>query len=86
MEEIELLKQINNKLSYNKDFLTLQEACSYLGMSKSKIYKLTSNRVIPHYKVENKLMFNKKELNDWIKDYKVMAEKTIEEIAMEKLG
>jgi excisionase family DNA binding protein len=47
--------------------LTLEEAASYLRLSKSYIYKLTSSGMIPHYKPEGKLIyFEKAELDEWI--------------------
>jgi excisionase family DNA binding protein len=54
--------------------LTLEEAASYLRLSKSYIYKLTSSGTIPHYKPEGKLIyFEKSELDDWLFRNRVSA-------------
>ena len=46
--------------------LTTTEASVYLGVSESYIYKLTSSKLIPHYKPNGKLVyFNRKELCEW---------------------
>ena len=50
-----------------KDFLTLNDAAVYIGISKSYLYKLTSTRKIPFYRPETKLIFFKRsELDAWI--------------------
>ena len=51
----------------NKDVMNLDEACIYLGVSKSYLYKLTSSNGIPHYKPSKKLIFFKRtELEEWV--------------------
>lgn len=51
------LKTINKKLdkllqsqSRKAAPLTVSEACQYLKVTKSTLYKMTANRVIPYYK------------------------------------
>ena len=58
----------NKKLLYilQKDILTLAEACLYLGVKSSFMYKLTSKRLIPHSVPNGKLIyFVRSELNEW---------------------
>lgn len=43
-----------------KEVLTLAEASRYTGLSKSFLYKLTSKRQIPYYKLGAKLIFFKR--------------------------
>lgn len=51
----------------NKEVLTAEEAASYLGISKSYLYKLTMRRAIPHFKPEGKLVyFRRNELEAWL--------------------
>lgn len=51
----------------NKTMLTAEEAASYLGISKSYLYKLTMRRCIPFYKPEGKLVyFRRDELEVWL--------------------
>lgn len=50
-----------------KEILSLQEACIYLCISQSHMYKLTSTRKIPHYSPLGKLIYFKRtELNEWV--------------------
>lgn len=68
----EIISILKTKNLQEKKFLTLEEACIYLGQSKSSIYKLTSNKQIPYY-VPNgkKIYFKTTELNDWVTCNKV---------------
>ena len=48
--------------------LTLKEAAKFLNLSQSHIYKLTSERKIPHFKPSGKkIYFDKSELVQWLK-------------------
>lgn len=50
-----------------KDVLTLSEACAYLNMSASHLYKLTSQKQIPHFCPQGKkLYFQREELDQWL--------------------
>ena len=53
-----------------KEILTFREACTYTGISKSKMYKLTSAKQIPHYKTIG-LHFDRKELDEWVRAHRV---------------
>ena len=61
--------EIANKMLYllQKEILTFEEACIYLGRSASFMYKLTSGRLIPYYVPNGKLIYFKKtELDEWV--------------------
>ena len=60
-----------------KTVLDITEASQFTGISKGQIYRLTSERRIPHYKRNNKLHFKKTELENWMLQNKV---ETIDEI------
>ena len=48
--------------------LTLPEAAKFLNLSQSHLYKLTSERKIPHFKPSGKkIYFDKSELIQWLK-------------------
>jgi excisionase family DNA binding protein len=68
MEHIkEVLDRILEHQYLQKEVLSFEEACSYCGISKSKMYKHTSSNNIPYYKPEGKLIFFKKEeLDEWL--------------------
>lgn len=65
LEEIErLLKQ---QSFLNKTVLTLEEAANYLSLSKSSLYKITSNKQISYYNPGGKkIYFRKSDLDNWI--------------------
>jgi excisionase family DNA binding protein len=50
----------------SKPFLTLSEAVELTGLSRSTIYRMTSQREIPHLKRGGKLLFNRAELVAWL--------------------
>jgi excisionase family DNA binding protein len=58
LEQIQTILEVN-KLA-QKDVLTLAEASKFTGLSKSFLYKLTSQRQIPFYKLGVKLIYFKK--------------------------
>lgn len=50
-----------------KPVLNLDEACIYLGMKKSYIYKLTSKGILPYSKPNGKtIQFDRAKLNAWL--------------------
>lgn len=66
-----------------KEVLTLDEVARYTGISRSYLYKLTMNRVIPHYKPTGKLLFfNRKEVEEWLQSNRVATSSEITSRAM----
>lgn len=62
-----------------KEILTLEEAAIFLGISKSCLYKMTHNQVVPFYKPNNKLVyFERSELMKWIRSCRVASNEDIE--------
>lgn len=50
-----------------KDVLTFKEACLYIEVSQSHMYKLTSSKSIPHFCPQGKrLYFKRTELDFWL--------------------
>lgn len=74
------LKQVADLITANiinvtKEVLTSNEAASYMGVSKSYLYKLTMDRQIPHYKPMGKMMyFNRQELEQWLQSNRVSTD------------
>lgn len=67
----EILIEIKNILEkqnlVSKDILNFEEALSYLKVSKSFLYKLTSKGEITYYKPNGKLIyFKRSDLDDWM--------------------
>ena len=68
---IEKLKNIESMLQQQnllqKDVLNLNEARAYLDISASHMYKMTSQKLIPHFCPQGKkLYFRREELNQWL--------------------
>ena len=56
----EIIEEKLNQLNFEtKDIFNVEEASKYLNLSKSTLYKLTSNKQIPHYKPTGKCIFFK---------------------------
>lgn len=65
LEDIKLMLVEQNLL--RKDVLNLNEACSYLDLSASHVYKMTSQKLIPHFCPQGKkLYFKRTELDEWL--------------------
>ena len=68
------LCKVETMLFACKDMFTSEEACFYLGISMSQLYKLTSAHTIPHYKPRGKqVYFCKQELDEWMKNDPVVT-------------
>lgn len=65
LNDIQTMLQEQNLL--RKDVLTLNEACAYLDLSASHLYKMTSQRIIPFFCPQGKrLYFKRLELDEWL--------------------
>ena len=68
-----------NIIGTQKEVLTSDEAASYLGVSKSCLYKWTMSRQIPHYKPNGKMCyFNRKEVEAWMQSNRVATDAELE--------
>ena len=68
----------------NKEILTFSEACSFLGYSKSYLYKMTHSRQIVHFKPHGKkLYFKRSDLIDWLLRNRIKPIDEIEQEAIE---
>ena len=76
LAELQSLKQLT--LLSAKSVLNLEDASFLTGLSKSRLYKLTSNRQIPHYKRGRCVFFDKSELEGWMRENKVATLSEIE--------
>lgn len=66
----------------SKAVLTSDETATYLGISKSYLYKLTMRRQIPHYKPMGKMCyFNRLELEQWVQSNRVATDSEINQKA-----
>ena len=66
---------LENVVFVSKDVLTLEEASMFLGLSRSALYKMTHNNVIPFFRPNGKMIyFEKSELLEWIRAHRVASE------------
>lgn len=66
----------------SKKVLTFEEAANYMGMSKSCLYKMTSQKLISHYKPNGKMIFfDREELEAYLLSVRVKPQTEIEEAA-----
>jgi len=86
-QEIIDLKSILSKVfTATKETLDFEETVSYINTSKSYLYKLTSQGLIPHYKPNGKkLYFKRSELDEWVLKNKVFSAGEQEEKAINHL-
>lgn len=64
---LERVALLESNIYTTKKVFTFQEACMYIGVSESLLYKLTANKEIPHYKPRGKMLyFAKEELDEWL--------------------
>jgi len=71
-------KNVNEAADIETIFNT-KEACSYLNIAKSTIYKLTSNNAISFYKPNGKNMYFKKgDLDDYLTQVKHISNSDLE--------
>lgn len=66
----------------SKEVLDLEEAITYTGCARSTLYRLTSSKEIPHYKLGQALRFKKSELDEWLTRTRVATNKEIESKAV----
>jgi len=68
--------------SRNTEPMNFENACKYLSISKSYLYKLTWKKKIPFYKPNGKkIYFEKSELNQWLLKNRSKSESELEEMA-----
>ena len=51
-----------------KNFKTLPEIAALFGISKSYLYKKTMARIVPHFRIGQRLMFDVEEFESWFLD------------------
>lgn len=64
-----------------KTVFDLNETVLFTGLSKAHIYRLTSEKQIPHFKKAKKLYFKKSELENWMLENRVKTNKEIQSMA-----
>ena len=65
---------MNDKVEVSTDWMNLDEVSVYTRIRKSTIYKYTSNRNMPFFKVGVSLKFNRKSVDEWLEGKRVFTE------------
>ena len=74
----ERIEELENLVYLTKNVLSFEEACKFLNLSKSYLYKLTSAGLIPHYKPQGKMIyFEKNILEEWLRQNPVKTQAQI---------
>ncbi len=77
------LRNIERLLLANRTVLSFAQAVEYTGISASYLYKLTSARIIRHFKPLGKLIyFAREDLDAWMLSRPVMTNKEINQAAI----
>ncbi len=80
---LEVMTEVRDLLLLQKDVFTLNEVSAYTGFEKSYIYKLTSQRKIPHCKSPGgkNLFFKRSDINHWLTQNPIKTLDEIENVA-----
>lgn len=80
LDRIEIL--LTEQVLLKKEVLNFSETCTYLDISASHLYKLTSTKSIPHFCPQGKrLYFNREELDTWLQRNRQTTQDEIEQMA-----
>jgi excisionase family DNA binding protein len=55
-------------------FLDVQELTDYIHMSESYVYKMVSNKSIPHIKLGTRTLFERNQIDNWVINGGMMVE------------
>ena len=83
IEKLTRIESLFNQLP-QKEVLNFGEACEFLNLSASYLYKLTHKQQIPHYKPNGKkIYFRRGELQEWLLQNRVKPLAEIEQEALD---
>ena len=78
----EIAEKLTEQNLFQKTVLNFNEACAYLDLSQSHLYKLTSARHIPHFCPQGKkLYFRRDELDTWLLRNRQLTNEELQETA-----
>jgi excisionase family DNA binding protein len=58
---------VADTLEERSPWLSVASAATYLDWPKQRLYKLSAAGAIPHYKHEGRLLFDRRELDEWLR-------------------
>ncbi|MNT62317.1 Helix-turn-helix domain protein [compost metagenome] len=77
------IEKLNTPSNSDDDFMNIEQAASFVGLSKATVYGLTHERKIPHFKVGKRLYFKKSDIVNWITSTKVKTKQEVNQLADE---
>ena len=70
------MEAVEDILDNTKEVLTVEEASRFMDIARSSLYKMTSDRSIPFYRPNGKMIyFEKADILAWIRQNRVVATK-----------
>jgi len=77
------MTQIQDKITkrektVNNEVFTLVEACEYLSISRSSLYKMNMEKIIPFYKPSRKVYYKKADLDDYLNSNRMESNSNID--------
>ena len=51
-----------------KELLTIKQASDYLKLTTENLYRMTSEKRIPHFKPSKNLVFDRYQLDEWLEE------------------
>lgn len=88
LERIEMLIDLGGVKEHHlgKEMLTLDKTATFMGVSKSTLYKMSHNRDMPIYKpTGGRIYFKKDDLIEYIQSNRIMSKREIEREAISYL-
>lgn len=80
------IEELESLVYVTKNVLNFEEACKFLSLSKSYLYKLTSAGLIPYYKPQGKMIYFEKDiLEEWLRQNPVKTQAQIADEAQKYL-
>ena len=55
-------------------WMNVRTAATYLDWPRQRLYKLTAQGAVPHYKHDGRLLFNRQELDRWLVGHRQPAD------------
>lgn len=78
------MEAVEDILDNAKEVLTVEEASRFMDIARSSLYKMTSDRSIPFYRPNGKMIyFEKADILAWIRQNRVMAIKSGDDSELE---
>lgn len=67
--------------NFSNQLMSVEEVAKYIGLSKPTIYTMKSNKDIPFIKTGKKLLFRRKDIDEWLNKHRYRTKDEIYEEA-----